>query len=133
MIERRIAQQDVAPNPEQDDLLARIEEELARLRECRPALDGVVDRAAGIIVSHLACPKQRVILVRIGLGGRPKYIFRSLNERGATYVINPVCWSCSCPAYHRTGGPCKHTVASYILWRSARPAAQESNGDPRGA
>jgi hypothetical protein len=120
LIERRIPQQDAASTPELDTL-GRIEAELARLRECRPALDGVTDRAAGIIVAHLACRRSRVIVVRIGLGGRPKYIFRSLNERGATYVINPVVWSCSCPAYHRTGGPCKHVLAAYILYRVARP------------
>jgi hypothetical protein len=102
-------------------MLERIEEEIDRLRECRPALDGVTDRAAGIIVAHLACRRSRVIVVRIGLGGRPKYVFRSLNERGATYVINPVIWSCSCPAYHRTGGPCKHVLAAYVLHRVARP------------
>jgi uncharacterized Zn finger protein len=87
----------------------------------------VIDRAAGILVTHLACPNQRVILVRIGLGGRPKFIFRSLNERGATYVINPVVWSCSCPAHHRTGGPCKHTLAAYVLWRVAGPVQPEES------
>ncbi len=117
MLERSIAQDHAAQTPELDTL-GRIEAELARLRECRPALDGVIDRAAGIIVAHLACPDQRVIVVRIGLGGRPKFLFRSLRERGASYVINPVIWSCSCPAYHRTGGPCKHVLAAYVLYRS---------------
>ncbi len=120
MIEESVQRGESAPTTERD-LLARIEEELARLRECRPALDGVIDRAAGIIVSHLACRRSRVIVLRIGLGGRPKYIFRSLNERGATYVINPVVWSCSCPAYHRTGGPCKHVLAAFVMYRVASP------------
>ncbi len=61
-----------ASTPEQA-MLGRIEEELSRLREKRPALDGVIDRAAGIIVTHLSCPRQRVIRVRYGLNGRYKF------------------------------------------------------------
>lgn len=102
-------------------VLERIEEEIHRLRERRPALEGVLDRATGIITTHLACRRQRVIVVRVGLDGRYKFLFSSLRDKGATYVINPSLWSCSCPAHHRTGGPCKHSIAAYVLWRAARP------------
>jgi hypothetical protein len=102
-------------------LLERIEEVIARLRAKRPDLDYLIDRATGIITTHLACRQQRVVVIRIGLGGRPKFLFRSLNELGATYVINPSVWSCTCPAYHRTGGPCKHVLSAWIMWSVARP------------
>jgi hypothetical protein len=101
------------------ELLEKIEEEIARLRQQRPALEMVIDRATGIITTHLACRRQRVIGVRVGLGGRYKFVFRSLRELGASYVIAPGVWSCTCPAHHRTGGPCKHALAAYVLWRAA--------------
>ncbi len=118
MTQGSVAQQQPAHDP--GSALERIEEALDRLREARPALSGVIDRAAGILVTHLACPDQRVIVVRIGLGGRPKFLFRSLNERGAVYTVNPLVWSCLCPAFHRTEGrrPCKHVLAAYVLYRS---------------
>ena len=123
MAERSLAHDRALNTSPENMLLDRIEYEIGRLRERRPALDAVIDRAASIIVAHLACPRQRVIRVRIGLGGRAKFLFRSLNDRGATYVISPSVWSCSCPAYHRLEGrrPCKHTLAAYVLWRAAQP------------
>ena len=110
-----------AHRPPLDKIADRIEEEIARLRKKRPHLDVVIDRAAGILATHLSCPKQRVIVVRIGLGGRPKFLVNSLSESGATYVINPVVWSCTCPAAHcRPGRPCKHVLSAYILWQAGQ-------------
>lgn len=113
---------DVRPST---DPLERIEEEIARLREMRPALDYLIDRATDILLTHLSCPRQRVIRVRVGLDGRPKFLVASLNERGATYVINPLLWACSCPAFHRRGRPCKHSLAAYVLWRAAQPMVRK--------
>jgi hypothetical protein len=106
-------------------VLERIEEEIHRLREKRPYLDDIIDRATNILLTHLSCPRQRVIRVRVGLDGRPKFLVASLNERGATYVINPLLWACSCPAFHRRGRPCKHSLAAYVLWRAAQPVARK--------
>ena len=123
MAERSLPHDRALNTSPENILLDRIEYEIGRLRGRRPALDAVIDRAASIIVAHLACRRQRVIRVRFGLGRRYKFLFRSLNDRGATYVISPSVWSCSCPAYHRTEGrrPCKHALAAYVLWRAAQP------------
>jgi transcriptional regulator NrdR family protein len=102
--------------------LEKIEWEISRLREKRPALSDRIDRAVDILLTHLSCPGQRVVCVRVGLGGRPKFVFKSLNERGASYIVNPSVWACSCPAFHRRGGPCKHSLAAWLLWRVAQPA-----------
>ena len=108
-----------------DRVMDRIEEELARLRKKRPALEVHIERAESILVNHFALKtskrRPQLIRVRIGLGGRPKFLVRSLNERGATYAIAPNIWSCSCPSYHRRGAACKHVLASYVLYQAAQP------------
>ncbi len=107
--------------PEQEILLDRIEAEIARLRDKRPALDDRIDRAANILVTHLACPRQRVIRVRVVRNGKAKFLVDGA-LRGSVYVVDPGSWSCSCPDYHRSGlAVCKHGLACYVLWRASRP------------
>ena len=115
-----------------DRILDRIEEELARLRRKRPALEETLGRAERILVTHFAVKSNRgtqLIRVRIGLDGRAKFLFSSLRDRGATYVINPSIWACTCPAYHRRGGPCKHSLAAYGLWQAGQPEARRRTCD----
>jgi hypothetical protein len=101
-------------------LLDRIEAEIGRLREKRPALSDRIDRAANILVVHLACPRQRPIKVRVR-DGRPRLLVNGTG--GRVYVVEPRSWSCSCPDYHRAGlGACKHGIACYLLWRASQPA-----------
>ncbi len=105
-----------------------MEIELSRLRAARPHLEDRIDRASTILLHQLTSPpRQRPIRCRIGALG-PKFLIRSSRDRGATYVINPKIWRCSCPDVHRTGKKgCKHVLASYVLWRlaadSERPCA----------
>lgn len=111
-----------APKQEQaspDELAVRIEGEIVRLRAKRPALSERIDRAEHILVTHLACPRQRPIRVRVR-NGKPRFLVSG--SGGSVYVVDPADWSCSCPDHHRRGGICKHGIAVYILVRSARPA-----------
>lgn len=106
-----------APTPP-DELLDRIEGEIHRLRERRPALSDRLDRAAGILVQHLSCPRQRVIRVRLR-EGQVRFLVKG--SGGAVYVVNTTDWSCSCPDAHRRGKGCKHGLASFVMWRTAQP------------
>src|SRR4051794_22464119 len=105
------------------ELLAeRIEAEVVRLRERRPALTDRLDRATGIIVQHLARPRSRIIRVRVGTtSGRCRYLVSSISSTGAVYVVDPGDWSCSCPDAHRRGKGCKHSLACYLLWQTGCP------------
>ncbi len=97
-----------------------VERELNRVRAARPGLASRVERAGGIVVTHLSCRRQRVIRVRVR-EGRARFLVSG--SGGAVYVVNPGDWSCSCPDHHRRGAGCKHSIACWALWRaSARPA-----------
>lgn len=111
------------PSPEAANaLLDRLEAELTRLERVRPQLQATAKKAANIIVSHLAGrPSVPVVRVRITVSGKARFLFTSLTGNGATYVVDPKSWSCSCPAYHRYPGPCKHALSAYVLWRVAHP------------
>lgn len=109
-----------------------VEEEIARLRKRRPGLSERLDRAANILVAHLACRHggrtSRTIRVRLRADGRTRFLVKSLNKQGAVYAVDPTDWSCNCPDYHRRGATtvCKHSAACYILWRIShgmRPCA----------
>ncbi len=102
-----------------DALVERIEREIERLREKRPHLQARIDRAANLLVTHVSCPRQRVIRVRVRRG-RPRFLVNG--SGGSVYVVDPADWSCSCPDFHRRGKGCKHSLAAYVLWRAARPA-----------
>ncbi len=109
-----------AITPAPDDLAARIEEEIARLREKRPHLSKRIDRAEGILVLHLALKKHRPIRARVGEGRTRRFLVTG--SRGATYVVDPSDWSCSCPDHHRRDGAvCKHALSCYVLERASRP------------
>ena len=102
------------------ELADRLELEIDRLRRARPDLDARIDRATNILVTHLSCRSQNVILVRVGVNGQRHILVASCTHRGAVYVVNPGDWSCSCPDYHRRGGegPCKHVICCW-LWRAS--------------
>ncbi len=102
-----------------DALVERIEREIERLREKRPHLQARIDRAANLLVTHVSCPRQHVIRVRIRQG-RPRFLVNG--SGGAVYSVDPSDWSCSCPDHHRRGGICKHGIAVYVLVRASRPA-----------
>ena len=124
MTEASIPQEASASTTPLDRVMDRVEEQLVRLRQERPGLGEHIERAEHILVAHFALKGNRrpqLIRVRIGLGGRPKFLVNSLNERGATYVINPSVWACSCPSYHRRSAACKHVLASWVLWQAGRP------------
>ena len=107
-----------------EQIAERVEEELERLRELRPALDVRIDRASSILVSHLSSRRARILKVRIGADRKPRVLVASSSpdSGGAIYVVNPTDWCCSCPDYHRRGGAgvCKHAIAVYVLWRAGR-------------
>ncbi len=102
-----------------EELAGRIQEEIDRLRVRRPALGERIGRAEHILVTHLACPRQRVIRVRVRQG-RPRFLVNG--SGGAVYSVDPSDWSCSCPDYHRRDATCKHAIACYVLMRASRPA-----------
>ncbi len=106
------------PTPLQE-IAARLERELDRLKERRPELAPRADRAANLLICHLCCPRQRVLRVRVA-GGRPRFLVSG--SKGAVYVVDPASWSCTCPDHHRRGGACKHAIACWALSRAARPA-----------
>ena len=97
----------------EQELLDRLEEEIARLREKRPAPSERIDRATSIIVTHLACRQQKVIRVRLR-GGRARFLVDG--SGGAVYVVDPATWTCSCPDFHRRDATCKHVLCCYVLW-----------------
>ncbi|PLS84277.1 MAG: hypothetical protein CYG60_18780 [Actinobacteria bacterium] len=102
-----------------EELAGRIQEEIDRLRVRRPALGERIGRAEHILVTHLACPRQRVIRVRVRQG-RPRFLVNG--SGGAVYSVDPSDWSCSCPDFHRRDATCKHAIACYVLMRASRPA-----------
>ncbi len=102
-----------------DELARRIEAEVERLRRKRPALGERLNRAANLLVTHLACRRQRVIRVRVYADGAR---FLVSGSAGAVYVVDPTSWGCSCPDFHRRGKGCKHGIACYVLARASRPA-----------
>ncbi len=111
------------PTPEQD-LLDRIEAEIARLHEKRPQLSDRIDRASHILVTHLACPRHRPIRVRVR-DGRATFLVNG--SKGAVYTVSPTNWSCSCPDYHCADlGACKHSVSCFILYRASRPPRKKA-------
>jgi hypothetical protein len=107
-----------------DLLLGRIEGEIHRLLEKRPALSDRIDRAANILVVHLSCPQHRPIRVRVR-DGRPRFLVTG--SGGAVYIVEPRLWTCSCPDYHRADlRACKHSLACYVLWRASRVPRKKS-------
>ncbi len=119
-----------------DRLADRIEAEIDRIRRRRPHLEDRLDRAAGILVTHLACPRQRVIRVRVGVDGQARFLVNG--KGGNVYTVLPADWSCSCPDYEYRGKGCKHSLAAYILRRAVLPAQRKRTCDgcdgrfPRG-
>jgi len=103
-----------------EQIADRIEEEIQNLRARRPHLEARIDRAAGILVTHLACPRQRVIRFRIAANGRGSFLVNG--SGGAVYTVDPTSWTCSCPDHHRRDAICKHALASFLLMRASLPA-----------
>ena len=104
----------------QEVLAERFEEELARLRQARPALSDRLDRASNILVCHLSSPpRSRPLRCRIRKGGRRVMLVSSLTSAGVVYEVDPRDWSCSCPDYSRRGTGCKHALSGWILMRAA--------------
>lgn len=102
-----------------DGILEKIEFELNRLREKRPALAQRIFKAGNILVTHLSCPRQKMIRARVRKG-RVRFLVRGSD--GTVYVVEPETWGCSCPDAHRRGQGCKHSLAVYVLLRASRPA-----------
>ena len=115
MTTERIPQQ---PTPA-SGLWDRLERELARLREKRPALLKRISRAENLLVTHFACPRQRVIRARCR-EGRVRFLVKG--SGGAVYAVEPETWGCSCPDAHRRGKGCKHALAVYVMVRASKPA-----------
>ena len=122
MTNRSLAPTQAQPNP-RDAVLDRIERELHRLRDQRPGLEDLLDRAANILVTHLSCPKSRTVRVRIAASGRRSFLVAG--SHGAVYSVDPSDWSCSCPDAHRRGKGCKHSLVAYVLHRAAKPAVRK--------
>jgi hypothetical protein len=101
---------------------ARIEREVARLKEARPELVGRIDRAVTILVVHLSSsPSSRPLRCRIRRDGRSVLLVSSLSASGAVYLVDPETWQCSCPDFHRgSRGVCKHGLSGYLLWKAGR-------------
>jgi SWIM zinc finger len=98
-------------------LSLRIEEELARLYTARPELSDRIDRASSLVVRQLASPPRlRCIRVRVGRAGA-RFLVDSSTTPGATYVVDPNRWRCSCPDHHRRNAACKHSLAAWLLWK----------------
>ena len=127
MIDPSVAHGRAHPLNPLDQVAARVEEEIALLREQRPGLGARLDRATNLLVVHLACPRQRVIRVRIRMNGHARFLVNG--SEGAVYIVDPETWSCSCPDYHRRDAICKHALASYLLWRAAQPKARKRTCD----
>jgi hypothetical protein len=116
MIDTSLARPGLSDTPE--EIAARIEEEIDRVRQLRPALYDRLDRAANILGVHLSCPRHRPIRVRVR-DGRATFLVNG--SKGAVYVVEPRSWSCSCPDFHRADlGACKHSLACFVLWRASR-------------
>ena len=114
-----------APTPPtlREDIVARIDEEIKRLREKRPHLEAKINRAEHIITAHLAGrPRMQIVRARLSAAGRCRFLVRSLTSSGAVYTVYPGEWSCSCPDFHRTSVGCKHALACWVLWRLAQPS-----------
>jgi hypothetical protein len=98
-------------------LSLRIEEELARLYRARPELSDRIDRASSLVVRQLSSPPRlRCMRVRIGRAG-VRFLVDSSTTPGATYVVDPNRWECSCPDHHRRDAACKHSLAAWLLWK----------------
>ena len=98
----------------------RVEQELARLRQMRPALQTRIDRASTILVVHLSNPRSGMIRVPVGADRRPRFLVSSASSGGVVYSVDPCTWECSCPDYHRrNGGACKHSIAAWVLYKIA--------------
>ena len=99
------------------DVAEAVERELERLKAARPHLAERVSRGENILVTHLSCRRQRLIRIRVGRDGRPRFLVSG--SAGAVYVVNPGDWSCSCPDHHRRGVGCKHALACFALAKAA--------------
>lgn len=82
-----------------------------------------LDRAANILLTHLACPRQRVIRVRLRVNGQATFLVAG--SKGAIYTVDTTSWQCSCPDAHRRGKGCKHSLACWMLWRASQPAVRK--------
>ncbi len=116
----RIAQPARTTSTSLDEIADRIEEEIAHLRAKRPHLEDRIDRASHILLTHLSCPRQRVIRFRIGANGRGSFLVNG--SRGAVYTVDPSSWTCSCPDHHRRDAICKHAISCWLLMRASLPA-----------
>ena len=124
MLEKSLAPPARTANPAlpRDVLAARVEEELARLREARSHLASRVDRVATVLVMQLSSSaRTRPIRCRVRKGGRRVYLVSSLTSGGVTYEVSPADWSCSCPDHHRHGPGCKHALGCWVLATANRP------------
>jgi hypothetical protein len=110
------------PSIPQELLAERVEAELDRLRDARPALADRLDRAAGILLLQLSSPPRlRPVRVRISKDGTAKFLVNSATVGGGVYVVDPKRWECNCPdAHRRLGKGCKHSITCYVLERVAR-------------
>ena len=113
-------------------LASRVEAELDRLRTARPALSERIDRAASILVMHLASPPRlRLVRCRIGASGA-RFLVSSATSGGVVYAVDPRSWGCTCPDFHRRNAACKHGICSWILYKIAREASKCYVCDGRG-
>ena len=123
MASHSLAQPAPTPPTLREDIVARIDEEIKRLREKRPHLEAKINRAEHIITAHLAGrPRMQIVRARLSAAGRCRFLVSSLTSSGAVYTVHPGDWSCSCPDHHRTSVGCKHALACWVLWRLAQPS-----------
>ncbi len=118
MTERKSSASPPARTTDPDELAAKIQEEIDRLRKKRSGLLDRIGRAERILVLHLSCPRQRPIKVRVRQG-RPRFLVNG--SGGSVYSVDPEAWTCSCPDFHRRGKGCKHALSCYVLVRASRP------------
>lgn len=106
------------------DVVGRVEVELERLKEKRPALRSRVERAEHIIVIQLSVSNGlRPIRVRLKSCGGHVYEVRSGSKLRRCYEVDPNARSCTCPDYSKRGAVCKHGIACYALGRAFERAA----------
>ena len=106
--------------------------EIARIRAARPALESRLDRAGTLLVTQLSCsPRLRPIKVRIAADGSCRLLVRSMSSSRTTYSVVPDTFKCSCPDARRQEG-CKHSIACFVLERTARAQKKGCGACGRG-
>ncbi len=107
-----------------EEIAAKAEAELERLRAARPALASRIDRAENIICRQLGSLKgYRPIRITLHPDGDHTYHVASDGKLGRSYTVNPGTGSCDCADYRRREAGCKHAIACWVIDRAYRVPA----------